>query len=373
MPNSVGANTHPCKTQTAINDKRAALLNYKKNPSEKTQTALRKARNTAQRVARRCANDYWLNLCNSIQLASDCGNIRAMYSGMKRAFGPSVTKITPLKSASGEVITDRDEQMKRWAEHYRELYSKENTVTDKAVECTNTLPVMEELDNPPSVEELSKAIDSLASGKAPGNDGIPSDVIKAGKDTTLLHHLHQLLLQCWEEGTVPQDMRDASIITLYKNKGDRSNCNNYRGISLLSIVGKAFARVILNRLQILAERVYPESQCGFRAGRSTTDMIFTLRQLQEKCREQRQPLYIAFVDLTKAFDLAVQRSLVETTQNLAVDFPLTSRPTVWDSLDVTPADLRRFLRSKLQLLKDQIGPWERLHTPRVSDRSFRRP
>ena len=63
--------------------------------------------------------------------------------------------------------------------------------------------------------------------------------------------------QCWEDGTVSQDMRDA-IITLVKNKGDRGDCNNYRGISLLSIVGNTFARVILNRLQKLAERVYPQ-------------------------------------------------------------------------------------------------------------------
>ena len=63
------------------------------------------------------------------------------------------------------------------------------------------------------------------------------------------------LLQCWEEGSVPRDMRDANIITLYKNKGDRSDCNNYRGISLLSIVGKTFAPVVLNRLQLFAERV----------------------------------------------------------------------------------------------------------------------
>ena len=54
-------------------------------------------------------------------------------------------------------------------------------------------------------------------------------------------------------------MRDADIDTLYKNKGDCSDCNNYRGISLLSIAGKAFAQVALNRLPQLAERVYPES------------------------------------------------------------------------------------------------------------------
>lgn len=104
-------------------------------------------------------------------------------------------------------------------------------------------------------------------------------------------------------------MRNANIITLYKGKGDRGDCNNYRGISLLSIVGKLFARVILTRLQRLAERVYPEAQCGFRSGRSTTDMIFTLRQLQENSREQNSPLLIAFVDLNKAFDTISREGL----------------------------------------------------------------
>ena len=102
-------------------------------------------------------------------------------------------------------------------------------------------------------------------------------------------------------------MRDANIVTLYK--GDRSDCTNYRGISLPSLVGKLFSRVVLRRLQPLGERFYPESQCGFRSQRSTVDMVFSLRQTQETCREQRKPLYIAFTDLTKAFDLVSRDDL----------------------------------------------------------------
>ena len=74
-------------------------------------------------------------------------------------------------------------------------------------------------------------------------------------------------------------MRDAKIVTLFKNKGDRSDCNNFRGISLLSVVGKVFAQVVLARLQILADRIYPESQRDFRSGRSTVDMT-TTRDMQ---------------------------------------------------------------------------------------------
>ena len=99
----------------------------------------------------------------------------------------------------------------------------------------------------PMLDELNKAIDSLSAGMALGNDGISPDFIKCCKGT-LLTPLHDVLCQCWKEGRLPQDMRDAKIVTVYKNEGDRSDCNNYRGISLLSTVVKLFARVILARL-----------------------------------------------------------------------------------------------------------------------------
>ncbi|PIK37320.1 hypothetical protein BSL78_25845 [Apostichopus japonicus] len=246
-----------------------------------------------------------------------------MYEGIRQATGPAVKKSAPLKTKSGEIITDPNKQMDRWVEHYLELYSIENTVSEDAINCIPVLPVLENLDKEPTMIELEKAIDALSSGKAPGNDAIPPEVIKEGK-ATLLPHLHELICLCWREGQVPQSMRDAKIVTLFKNKGDRSDCNNYRGISLLSIVGKVFARVVLARLQVLADRVYPESQCGFRSGRSTIDMIFSVRQLQEKCREQQQPLFLAFVDLTKAFDLVSRSGLFKLLQRIGCPSTLLS-------------------------------------------------
>ena len=198
--------------------------------------------------------------------------------------------------------------MERWVEHYTELYARENVVTEDALNAIECLPELEELNREPTIDKDSEALDSLASAKAPGKDGIPAEVLKCCKET-LITELHDILCLCSSEGKVPQDMRGANVVTLYENKGDRSDYNNYRGISLLSIVGKVFARVVLKRLQVLAEQVYPESQCGFRANRSTIDMIFSLKQLQEKCREQRQPLFVAFIDLTKAFDLVSRDGL----------------------------------------------------------------
>ena len=109
---------------------------------------------------------------------------------------------------------------------------------------------------------------------------------------------------------MPKTWKDARIITLFKNKGDRTDCNNSRGIFLLSIAGKILARIMLSRIvKCISEPILPESQCGFRKDRGTVDMIFALRQIQEKCIEQNTDLYVIFIDLKKAFD-TVPRELL---------------------------------------------------------------
>ena len=303
------------KLEPVLEARRTALLKYKKNPCKSTLASLQKARKKAKGLCRHFANVYWNQLCDSIEQAAQTGNVARMYQGIKTAFGPQTIKTANLKSKSGLPITDSKSQMKRWTEHYLELYSTQNTITDEALKNIPQLSVLNHLDAEPTIKELEDALDHLPSGKSPGSDGIPPEVIKSGKPA-LLKPLYELLCLCWKEKEVPQSMRDSKIITLFKSKGDRANCNNYRGISLLSIVGKVFARVILLRLQVLADRVYPESQCGFRSKRSTIDMISAVKILQEKCQEQGQPLYAAFVDLTKAFDLVSRSGLAQVLERV---------------------------------------------------------
>ena len=134
-----------------------------------------------------------------------------------------------------------------------------------------------ELDEPPTLQETSKAINQLSSGKAPAN---PAEIYKTG-GPMLTQKLTELFTSFWSKGSLPQDFKDASIVHLYKRKGNRQACGNHGGISLLSIAGKILARVLLNRLiKHLEQGLLPESQCGFRAGRGTVDMIFAARQLQ---------------------------------------------------------------------------------------------
>ena len=99
------------------------------------------------------------------------------------------------------------------------------------------------------------------------------------------------------------------LVSLHKS-GVIDQCGNFRGISQHSVVGKVLSRVCLNRLtQHIAPIAISESQCGFRPNRGTSDMVFTARQLQEKCSEQGLDLYHCFVDLSKAFDTVNREAL----------------------------------------------------------------
>ena len=93
--------------------------------------------------------------------------------------------------------------------------------------------------------ETQTAITLLSYGKAPGSDSIPAEVYKAG-GLSLVEKLYEIFLKMWQQESIPQDFKDASMVHLYKRKGNR--CDNHRGISLLSIAGKILARIILIRL-----------------------------------------------------------------------------------------------------------------------------
>ncbi|BHF80045.1 hypothetical protein SprV_0702316900 [Sparganum proliferum] len=125
-----------------------------------------------------------------------------------------------------------------------------------------------------------------------------------------MDHLTALFQEMWCQGEVPHDFKDATIVLLYKRKGNRQLCDNHRDISLLNIAWKIFVRILPNRLNNhLEQGLLPENHYDFRCHRGTTDMIFAARQLQEKCQEMRIHLYSAFVDLTKAFDTVSREGL----------------------------------------------------------------
>ncbi|BHF63903.1 hypothetical protein SprV_0200689800 [Sparganum proliferum] len=157
----------------------------------------------------------------------------------------------------------------------------EETARNERTSSQRSRETNADLNLPPYLHESIKTVQRLSSGAAPGSDAIPAEIYKQG-GPQLMNHLTALLQKMWRQGEVPQDFNDATIVHLYKHKGNRKICDNHQGRSLLNIAGKIFARILLNRLNNhLEQGLLPESQCGFRRHHGTTDMILVVSITKE--------------------------------------------------------------------------------------------
>jgi hypothetical protein len=124
----------------------------------------------------------------------------------------------------------------------------------------------------PSLVEVEIAIGKLKSYKSPGADQISTELIKAGSET-LCSEIHRLICCIWSKEELPQQWKESITLPIYK-KGDKTDCNNYRGISLLSTAYKILSNILLARLTPYVNEIIGDHQCGFRRNRSTMDQIF---------------------------------------------------------------------------------------------------
>ena len=149
----------------------------------------------------------------------------------------------------------------------------------------------------------------------------PAQLLKLGLQQykTILLEFQRLTTLIWRGGKVPQQWKDAVITVLHK-KDDKTECGNYRGISLVSHAGKGLLRVVARRLSAYCEAkgLLPEEQCGFRPDRSTTDTMFVVRRLQEIGRKAGVSLFMCFIVLQKAYDTVARTLLWQVLTRIGV-------------------------------------------------------
>ena len=110
--------------------------------------------------------------------------------------------------------------------------------------------------------ETQAAVNQLKVGKAPGICGIHAELLKACGNAVLMS-LHAVLCSLWNRGIIAADWKRALVVPLWKGKGDRQGCNNYRGVTLLSVPGKVFARLLLDRVRHHLLEHQRSEQSGF--------------------------------------------------------------------------------------------------------------
>ncbi|BHF72884.1 hypothetical protein SprV_0401595500 [Sparganum proliferum] len=227
---------------------------------------------------RETQNACMTHKAEEIHECADRNETENLFASIKAVYGPTTKGIAPLISSDGTtLLTDKSRILRRRGEHLRRIPIGPSTITDAATDQFPQLETKGDLDLPPFLPQTVRVVHLPSNGKAAGSDAILAEVYKLGGP----------------RGT--------------------DNSDNYRDISLLNIVGKVFARILLNRLSgHLEQGLLSESQCSFRRRRGTTGMIFAARQQQVKWQEMGTSLYATVMCLMKAFDTVNRDGLLGT-------------------------------------------------------------
>ena len=172
-----------------------------------------------------------------------------------------------------------------------------------------------------SIKEVEAAIAKMKNNKAAGPSGVVADMVKAAGEVGLMW-VTDVCNAVVRDGWIPEDWTKSWMVNVYKGKGDALECGSYRGIKLLEHVMKILERVIDRRVRDMVK--IDDMQFGFMAGKGTTDAIFIVRQLQEKYMAKKKDLWMAFVDLEKAFDRVPRDVVWWALRSLGVDEWLVS-------------------------------------------------
>ena len=202
-----------------------------------------------------------------------------------------------FKNLASSDIENEEEDVETFLRNFDADYQNESTSR------------FEELDRRITQEEIKRSIKNLSRSKSPGGDNLLNEYFIEGMDV-LLKPFELLFNVILDSGCFPSQWTEGTIIPLYK-KGAQDATNNYRGITLISCLGKLFTSVINQRLieWSTANDISTDAQFGFKPDHSTVDAIFVLQNIIEMYLSKKQRLYCAFIDLKRAFDTVYRNGL----------------------------------------------------------------
>jgi hypothetical protein len=241
-----------------------------------------------------------------------------------------------IADTQGKLLTEPEEVDRRWCEYFRGQLNTEERDLDADVDGGDLAQGWERdevLGEGPSddggditIEEVTAALKQMRNNNAAGSDEIPAEVFKYGGQH-VLRFLVWIFNLAWRSKRIPKEWGSAVIFPIHK-KGDRTNCTNYRPISLLSHIGKIYERILERRLRHRVEETLHEGQHGFRPNRGAIDLCFALKILLEKSWEFNYQRYLAFLDLEKAFDRVPRKQLWRAMRHAEYRIPLPLRMAI---------------------------------------------
>ena len=270
--------------------------------------------NTAKRISRRAMHHAPHEADKVVYEGIDhkSSDIFRLANQMRKENG-DVVGDGQVRGDTGEMSMSKEAKQNAWAEHYERLLKVE---FDWDPDHLSNEPPLEGPPVPIAVDMVRGAVSGMGSGKAAGPSGIVLEMIKAAGDTgaTMIRDLATAIIR---DGKVPNDWAESFIVCLYKGKGDALDRGNNRGLKLTEQAMKILERIVDGLIRQVVS--IDDSQFGFVPGRGTTDAIFVVRQLQEKYLAVNKRLYMAFVDLEKAFDSVPRKVIWWALRKLGVE------------------------------------------------------
>ena len=296
------------KLDPLIEEKQRSFRKLLNNRCSENIMKFKRARSSVQREIRKAKNDWIMDKAKQIEELESSGMGGAVWKVIRQMQQRRAGDYQlVVKNLNGELCQGVKELSERWREHFIKVLNVETDFDEATVRELDASNIREDLDRYPEYEEIKKAISRLKRGKAGGESGILPELVLDGGQA-LHSKLKDLMFLVWESERVPSDWCNAVIVPIPK-KGDLLECDNWRGISMLEVVGKILPRVIQDRLQEIVEEEVLESQCGFRKRRGCVDMIFVVRQLAERVVEHCTKHFILFIDFQKAYDSVPRKAL----------------------------------------------------------------
>lgn len=295
--------------QKAIEEKKSAFKNWKfaeqdAGESEEAVQQLRSQYKAAKKRSKvavaRSRNEAAQAFYDELDTAEGQKSIYRI-AGARQRKAKDIVNAKYVRDDNGTLLTEDSAIRNRWKE-YNECLLNQGFPRDEPVQNNPVLGPVSDI----TVAEVALAVSKMKNGKSTGPDQIPAEIWKH-LDSIGNEWLALLFNKILHGESVPEAFKESFLVPFYKQKGDASLCINYRGITLTSHTLKILERILADRIKQVA-RIH-DHQCGFMAGKSTTDAIQTLRIVVEKSRDNKQDLHIAFIDLEKAFD-RVPRDLV---------------------------------------------------------------
>ena len=275
------------------------------------------AKITAKRAIFKAKSDERKKFCEDLEREDEKGNLFRVAKQMVRR-NRDIVGASCMKGSDGKIVVDEDKLMEVWRAHYDGISNEEFAWDREGL--TNVSPVCGPSEKISAVE-VDVAIGKMKQRKSGGPTGVVSEMLKAAGETGTMW-MTDVCNAVVRDGKIPEDWSRSWMVNVYKGKGDALTCGSYRGIKLLKHAMKVLERVIEGRVRKIVK--IDDMQFGFMAGRSTTDAIFIVRQLQEKYLARNKELWMAFVDLEKVFDRVPRKLVWWALRYLGVDERIVS-------------------------------------------------